>query len=406
MTPTFTAIQDAIDAAPDCSTIELPPGTVDLTESLMLAGRNRVGLQSSSAAQTILNWIGPVGGACVEFRNSTRCRTQGVFFRTSSRFRANEERETPVSQLILGGTAGLRITWDGASLFNSVDNSARDCVFDGFDFGVQVGDGSQHSVSEQDFETCDFLHNVVGLFIDSGNGQNVMSRGRCRWSGNGTGVYCRNGGYSDQNSIFVNQLGTDIHYGNCQHSATLFNTWSEQSKRFLDTDGPTGTGFPLNLINCQMGSSSPIPGYEWYGSVAARIQHPGPINIIGGQLGGAGSIAATIAVGGQVTTPVKVDGLKAYCRWFPDGGEFYLPFVSMNDAMMLDGTWQESDIALVQPTRVRSRVGKVSPSHHYIYPPGHHQSASFAHHNNGTGDWSANSGSQVLDSNSVIPTVP
>lgn len=406
--PNHGAIQAAIDAAEDFATITLPKGIVDLDQRLLLRKRNQVRLVGHPEGRTYLRYVGPVGGACVEFSNCLSCEVEKIHFITDESRRANPNRNIRCTQAALDGTAGLRLTWDGLDWFNTNDCRARRCIFQDFDYGIQIGRGDQWSVSEHDFESCDIWGNVIGILINSQNGQNNRTSGRCRFSGNGTGVYVRIGGYHDSDSIFLNGNHAAIYYENCVHSSTLLRTWEEANGMFIDSGGPTGTGFPLNLIGCQFGSSMIVPGQEWMGRLCVNIQHPGPVNIIGGQLGGGGPVAPKFAVGGQIPTPVRIDGLKAYTSWNPSANDYDDPFMSMNDTMVRSGTWHLADIDTAggRPPRTVSVVGLVSPRVKLIYPPGQAQRLAFEHYRNGTGEWSQSSGHQILDDQSVIPQGP
>lgn len=399
------AIQAAIDAAEDFSTVVLPKGVIELDRPLILRKRNQLRIVGSPEGRTYLQYTGPVGGCCVEFSNCLSCEVEKIHFITSTPCRANPSRNIHATQVLLNGTAGLRLTWDGQDWFNTNDCRAKRCIFQDFDYGIQIGDGGEFSVSEHDYESCDIWGNVVGILIDAANAQNNRTSGRCRFSGNGTGVYVRRGGYHDSDSIFLNGYKAAIYFENCVHSCTLLRTWEEQNGMFIDSGGPTGTGFPLTLLGCQFGSGMLVPGKEWMGRLCVHVQHPGPVTIIGGQLGGGGPVAPKIAVGGQIPTPLKVEGLKAYCRWDSATGDYLSPFMSMNDTMIVNGTWHEADIDVAsgRPPRAKSVVGLVSPTFNLIYPPGQRQSTVFGHRNNATGDWSQQSGYQILDSQSVLP---
>jgi hypothetical protein len=340
-TAPVSASQALIDAASDCSTVRITERNID---RLLIKNRRKLRvLPAEHLAEVYVREL--------VIQNSKDCTVENFTF-------INDTLRGP----------GLRIFWDGANEgHNALNNVVRYCSFRKYTAGALIGGlvdsvppDNQWAADSNRFEDCSFENCDVGLLINSANAQLTATRD-CVFIGNRIGTYCKLGQYHDVGTKYLLGTEVDVRIENAVLPCTFTGTYTEQGKRFLETGGPTQSGWPITLVGCSIvGSGSP---YIWPGETTPRygdrnfaIIHKQASLILNGCAFGITNTPLYIGVGGGDTTFVDAAG----SQFFTAGQED--PILDFNGTMTVTGQYVIRDPAQLKSPKTVTRLSLVNPT--------------------------------------------
>lgn len=333
--------QDLIDNAPDCSTVRLTERTIN---KLVIRNRRRLRvLPAEHLAEVYVREL--------IIQNSKDCEVENLTF-------SNDTSRSPA----------VRIYWDGANDgHNALNNVLKRCAFKKYTAGVVVGGlidsvppDNQWAADSNRFEDCSFENCDIGLLINSANAQLTATRD-CVFIGNKVGTFCKLGQYHDIGTKYLLNTEVDVRIENAVLPCTFMNTYTEQSGRFLETGGPTLSGWPITMTGCSIvGSGSP---YTWPGDTVPRygdrhfaIIHKQSQLLLYGCTFGITFTPLYIGVGGGDTALVDVNGSQF---WTKDQEE---PVLDFNATTTVSGQYTIRDPNQLKVPKTRTRVSLVNPT--------------------------------------------
>lgn len=339
-TAPVSASQALIDAAPDCSTVRLTERTIT---KLVIKNRRRLRvLPAENLAEVYVREL--------IIQNSKDCEVENLTF-------ANDTSRNPA----------VRIYWDGANDgHNALNNVIRRCEFKKYTTGVLVGGlidsvppDNQWAADSNRFEDCTFENCGVGLLINTANAQLTATRD-CVFIGCKVGTYCKLGQYYDVGTKYLLGTEVDVRIENAVLPCTLTGTYTEQGKRFLETTGPTLSGWPITMTGCSIvGSGSP---YTWPGETTPRygdrnfaIIHKQAQLLLHGCVFGITNYPLYIGVGGGDTALVDVQGSQFFTKNQEE------PILDFNATTTVTGQYVIRDPDQLKFPKTMTRVSLVNP---------------------------------------------
>jgi hypothetical protein len=192
----------------------------------------------------IINFTGASNTALLTIYNSSDTLIRGLGFYGGS----------------VVGSVGIKVLWDGSHTFDSNNSRFRDLYMQAFDTGIQIGDGTDVSVSEQYFDSLEITGSLTAaVSINSGEGQNQFFTND-RFTGGQYGINCIEGTPNVYNTVFAQNSVADIYIGSLVTANTIQGNYTEQSGYFLLTGGPSGVVAPTTVSgNVIAGSGTKSP---------------------------------------------------------------------------------------------------------------------------------------------------
>ena len=339
--PAIPNSQALIDAAPDCSTVRLTERSID---KLVIRNRRRLRiLPAENLAEVYIKEL--------VIDSSRECEIERMTFA------ANGDSTKP---------AGLQIHYtDGTH--PAINNVVRWCLFKKYQAGIVVGElanvgppANQLQCESNRIEDCTFENCDMGLLINSANAQLTTTKD-CHWSGNKIGTYCKLGQYLDDTGKYLLSTTVDVRIDDAVLPCLFYKTYTEQSNRFLETGGPTLSGWPITMTGCSIvGSGSP---YTWPGETVPRygdrhfaIIHKQSQLLLHGCTFGITFTPLYIGVGGGDTALVDLNGSQF---WTKDQEE---PVLDFNATTTVSGQYTIRDPNQLKVPKTRTRVSLVNPT--------------------------------------------
>ncbi len=278
------------------ATIEFCPGA-KMVISSTLAIRNAEGwiLHGNGV---VVEWRGSSGVPVFDF-SSVRNSTIEQFLITPY-----EPAKDPIGTAIrIEESAG-----EGVSTHNTFRNIIIEGIHEGVNIGFELakgtaGDNNNDEMTFQDNE----VRNYVTAAFQIEHSQSVSHRmyGNVCY-GNGIGKYCVNqvdGNFAWLGGEVLGDAEADFHLQSADtfHPVDIIAANSESSARFLETGGPTGAPWPVNIEGCRFATNR----LKADGRMIV-YQAPGPLNITGSDFGEAGRPGTIWLNPGSLEAPGQV----------------------------------------------------------------------------------------------------